>query len=86
MPVRWTVRWEPSAEKVLDALDGSQRERIIRAVATLAADPYSSRNVKALRGGGFRLRVGDWRVVYALRNDELVVLIVRIGHRREVYR
>lgn len=34
----------------------------------------------------YRLRVGDWRVVYALRDDVLMVLVVRIGHRREVYR
>lgn len=57
-----------------------------RAVATLSEDPYAARNVKPLRGGGYRLRVGDWRVVYSLRNEELVVLIVRIGHRREVCR
>ena len=86
MPLRWTIRWEPGAQKSLDALDGHQRERIIRAVATLSADPYAARNAKALRGGGYRLRVGDWRVVYALRNEELLVLIVRLGHRREIYR
>lgn len=86
MPSRWTVRWEPGAQKTLDALDTGQRERIIRAVATLSEDPYAARNVKPLRGGGYRLRVGDWRVVYSLRYEELVVLIVRIGHRREVCR
>jgi mRNA interferase RelE/StbE len=42
--------------------------------------------VKALRGGGFRLRVGDWRVIYGLREAELAVLVIRVAHRREVYR
>jgi mRNA interferase RelE/StbE len=36
--------------------------------------------------GNYRLRVGDWRVVFALRDDALVVLVLRVGHRREVYR
>jgi len=36
--------------------------------------------------GNYRLRVGDWRIVYALRDDVLVVLVLRVGHRREVYR
>jgi hypothetical protein len=35
--------------------------------------------------GNYRLRVGDWRVVYTLRDDVLVVLVLRVGHRREVY-
>ena len=80
------MRWEPGAQKALDAPDTAQRERIIRAVATLSADLYAARNVKALRRGGYRLRVGGWRVVYALLNEELVVLIVRLGHRREGFR
>ncbi|CAG0971771.1 hypothetical protein MYXO_01344 [Myxococcaceae bacterium] len=37
-------------------------------------------------GGYYRLRVGDYRVVYAIEDDVLLVLVVRIGHRREVYR
>jgi mRNA interferase RelE/StbE len=36
--------------------------------------------------GNYRLRVGDWRVVFALRDDVLVILVLRVGHRREVYR
>jgi mRNA interferase RelE/StbE len=43
-------------------------------------------NVRKLAGiEGYRLRVGDWRVVYTLRHGELTVVVVRIGHRSEVY-
>jgi mRNA interferase RelE/StbE len=55
----------------------------------VAADPYATPNVKARKGGGFRLRVGDWRVLYDLRDDLLVVLVARVArvaHRREAYR
>jgi mRNA interferase RelE/StbE len=43
--------------------------------------------VTALKGGDtYRLRVGDWRVIYTLHGDVMMVLVVRVGHRREVYR
>lgn len=53
----------------------------------IAADPYGPHPyAKAFGGGAFRLRVGDWRVLYELHDDRLVVVVVRTAHRREVYR
>lgn len=61
--------------------------RILRSLDRLAADPRSAANVKALKGDArYRLRVGDWRVIYTLRDDVLVVLVLRVAHRREAYR
>ena len=57
-----------------------------RALARLAEAPREAANVKALVGGNHRLRVGDWRVVDTLRDDVLMVLVLRVGHRRAVYR
>jgi mRNA interferase RelE/StbE len=82
----YRVILEPRAQKQLDALDARAAARIARALRLIAADPYAAPNVKALKGGGFRLRVGDWRVLYDLRDDLLVVLVARVAHRREVYR
>jgi mRNA interferase RelE/StbE len=63
------------------------QQRILRSLHRLATDPRSASSVKALKGGDeYRLRVGDWRVVYTLHDDVLTVLVVRIAHRREVYR
>lgn len=84
--VTWTVRPTRQAERQLDALDAPTRQRVANALARLARDPYASPSVKALHGGGYRLRVGDWRVIYTLRDDALVVLVLRVGHQREVYR
>ena len=54
----------------------------------IAANPYSDRpNAKKLQGrDGYRLRVGDWRVIYEIQNDELVILVLRVAPRGEVYR
>lgn len=54
----------------------------------LAADPYSP-NVNARKmqnRPGYRLRVGDWRVIYEIHNDELIILVLKIAPRGEVYR
>lgn len=81
----WRITFNPRAEAALDRLPDPTRRRIRAAIVRLARDPYSSPNVKALRGGGYRLRVGDWRVIYTLQDDVLVVLVLRVAHRREAY-
>lgn len=82
----WQISFTPRAEKELAAVDRPDRIRIIARLARLADDPRRARNVKALTGGGYRLRVGDWRVLNEIRDELLIVLVVKIGHRREVYR
>jgi len=83
----WSIRYTPRAERDVASLDPMVRRRVLLAIGHLAHDPRSARGVKALKGSAdYRLRVGDWRVVYSLRDDTLIVLVVQIAHRREVYR
>ena len=59
------------------------------AIETIAANPYGSHpNATRLRDrdGGFRLRIGDWRVIYFLDNERKVLLVVKIDRRGRVYR
>lgn len=83
----YAVSYEGSASKELGKLDKPVARRIIKAVNKLGGDPRPP-GCRALVGydGLWRIRVGDYRVVYAIEDDELIVLIVRIAHRREVYR
>jgi len=63
-----------------------QALRIRRKIDELARDPYNAPNVKKLtEHPGFRLRVGDWRVVYLLIEERVVIHAVRIAPRGEVY-
>jgi mRNA interferase RelE/StbE len=85
--VPWQIEFEPAARRELRDLDRPIQERILKSLANLADNPRIAPNVKALQGQpGYRLRVGDWRVVYTLQDDVLTVLVVRIAHRREAYR
>jgi mRNA interferase RelE/StbE len=77
---------EPKAQKSLDALNRRDRARVAAAILRLADGPFADTNVKALTGGGFRMRVSDYRVLFGVEADVLAVVVVKIGHRREVYR
>jgi mRNA interferase RelE/StbE len=83
----YRVELRPRAEKDLAALPRDSQRRIARAIDALAEDPRPAGCV-TLRGGEglLRIRVGVYRVVYLVEDDRLVVLVVRIGHRRDVYR
>jgi len=82
----WKIEFEAGSRKALKKLPLVVQRRIVRALDELMLDPYGSTNVKALQGReGFRLRVGDYRVIYTLENDRLIILVVRIAHRSDAY-
>ena len=83
----YAIRFHPSAARELEKLDPGVRRRISRAVDRLAAEPRGHGAIK-LRGAQdlWRLRVGDYRVVYQVRNAVLLVLVIRVRHRREAFR
>lgn len=83
----YRVEVAPGAERTLDALPHATRARIVRKMEALALDPRP-RGCKKLQGeeAFYRVRVGEFRIVYAVRDAALVVLVVKVGNRREVYR
>lgn len=82
----YQVEFTPRALKEFEGQEHGVRGRILRALVRLAADPYRTPSVKALEGGGYRLRVGGFRVLYIIQNDRLVILVVGVRNRREAYR
>ncbi len=82
----YSLRIKRSASRVLARAPRSDRRRIIRAIDGLAEHPLAGTALKGELRGLRRLRVGDYRVVYEVLADTLVVLAVRMAHRREAYR
>ena len=82
----YRIEWRPRARKAFLALDKPVRRRIGEAVDALAVDPRSAA-AKMITGahGVLRIRVGDYRVVYAIDEGELIVLVLGAGHRSEIY-
>jgi mRNA interferase RelE/StbE len=79
------VELRPAAAKALRKLDPQVRGRIQGAIALLAQDPRPPA-ARALQGRpGLRVRVGDYRIIYTVQDDILLVVVVTLGHRREIY-
>ena len=75
-----------SVQKRLDRLPDDVARRIMVRLGTLESNPRPA-DVKKLKGRpAWRVRVGDYRILYEIHDRELVVIVVTIGHRREVYR
>lgn len=87
MAGRFTVTVAPAAERQLTALDPPIRSRIVRALLALETEPRPSGCAK-LQGAVdlYRIKVGEYRVIYQVQDRELVVLVVKLGHRKDIYR
>ncbi len=81
----YRIEFRPAALRELRKIDRSMQPRIQGAIALLAQDPRPPAS-RPLRGReGYRLRVGDYRIIYTIDNGVLLIVIVTIGHRRNVY-
>ena len=82
---RYRVEVRPAALRALRNLDATVRPRIEGAIALLAEDPRPPAS-RPLRGRpGYRVRVGDYRIIYTVQDDVLLIVVVTLGHRRDVY-
>lgn len=83
----WRIEFGHAAVKVLLRMPRDEAKRIRAKLDELARDPLSAPNVKKLVGApGYRLRVGEWRVLYRLIDDRCVVDVIRIATRGQAYR
>jgi mRNA interferase RelE/StbE len=82
----WRLELDKSAAKQVRDLPKPMQVRVTRALATLVENPRGAANVKALVGReGYRLRVGDYRVLYLLDDADEAVRVTTVGHRGHVY-
>ena len=82
----YSIRIKASAAKALARIAQPNRARLIEAIDALRGNPNSGGVLKGEFSGLRRIRVGDYRIVFEVQQRELVILVIRIGHRREVYR
>lgn len=82
----FSIKIKASAAKSLSRIPTAERSRLIQAIDRLQREPLAGGTLKGEFSGLRRLRVGDYRIVYEVLHEQVTVLVVRIGHRREVYR
>jgi mRNA interferase RelE/StbE len=81
----WTVRYSPTAARAIRRLDPQIRRRVRKAIEALRDDPLRGKPLHLSLKGLRSWRTGDFRIVYRLVEDRLEVMIVAVGHRRDVY-
>lgn len=82
---RYRIELRPAAVRALGKLDPPVARRLQAAIALLAEDPRPPAS-RPLRGRpAWRVRVGDYRVIYTIEDDVLLIVVVTLGHRRDVY-
>ena len=82
----YSVTLAPSAARQLRKFDSDVRRRIQAAIDLLAVEPRPPAATRLVGGSGeWRVRTGNYRIVYEINDDQLVVLVLRMGHRREIY-
>jgi mRNA interferase RelE/StbE len=82
----YSIEWKRSAAQELRKLPREVVGRVLKAVEQLAAEPYPS-GVRKLVGAEhtYRIRVGDYRIIYSVMASALIIEIIRVGHRRDIY-
>ena len=83
----YRIEFSRSAEKDLRRLDKSSVAKIIQKISELSANPLPT-GVKKIVGTlwTYRIRMGDYRAIYEIEDDRLVIFVIRIAHRKDVYR
>ena len=82
-----TIKWRPRAEREFLALPKNIQKLMVPRIDALMADPRPAGCRKlSNQADRYRIRVGDYRIVYEIRDRLLVILVVSVGHRRDIYR
>lgn len=81
----WQLLYAAEAARAIRKLDPPVRRRVHAAIESLAADPWRGKPLQLTLQGLRSWRTGDYRIVYRVEAERVVVLVLAVGHRREVY-
>jgi mRNA interferase RelE/StbE len=82
----YSIIFNPQAEIQLKKLDKLIQERILNSLDRIKIRPFSY-DVKKLQGTSYyRLRIGDYRVILDIKQDKLIIIVIEIGHRKNIYK
>lgn len=83
----YAISYTSSAAKALRKIERATSRRLLQAIGRLSDDPRPPGCIQLKGGEGeLRIRVGNYRVIYEVKDEQLVVLVLHLGHRREIYR
>ena len=83
---KYKIQIKPSAVKELEKLPKKDIQKIINKIQSLSSEPRPSNCEKLSGDEKYRVRQGNYRIVYSIEDDKLIIFIIKIGHRRDVYK
>lgn len=83
---KYKILYTQEAKKRIEKLDTAIRQTIRRAVESLSRNPYLGKPLTHELSGLYSWRTSDYRIIYRIKEYELVIIIITIGHRRDVYK
>jgi mRNA interferase RelE/StbE len=81
----YRIELRPAAIRALRKIHPADKERLQGVIALLGQDPRPPKAIALSGRPGYRVRVGDYRIIYTVQDDVLLVVVVTVGHRRDVY-
>ena len=83
----FNIEWKASAKKELRKIDKTEITKILKAIELLENNPYPTNHKKILGTEHiYRIKIGNYRVIYSVENQKLIIEIIRVRHRKEAYR
>ncbi len=83
---KYEISVKKSAVKELEDIPKKELQIIAKKIKTLASDPRPQGSQKLSHREQYRIRQGDYRIIYSIQDDDLTVHVIKVGHRKEIYR
>jgi mRNA interferase RelE/StbE len=83
---KYKIKFKKSAEKELRKIPAKELKKILAKIKNLSDNPHPKGSIKLANQEKYRIRFGNYRILYNIENNILTVFIVQVGHRKEVYR
>ena len=81
----YKIIFQKQAEKFFRKLDKNEQEQVAKKINELSNNPKLGKPLVEKLAGLWSLRIGNYRAIYAIKNEELIVLVLKLGHRKNVY-
>ncbi|MEX1193135.1 MAG: type II toxin-antitoxin system RelE/ParE family toxin [Brumimicrobium sp.] len=82
----YTILLTKKAKKQLDKLKNNIADPIIEAISNLAYEPRPNGSIKLKGRDSYRIRIGNYRVIYEIQDEELIIDVIALGHRKDIYK
>ena len=83
---KYSIKYTKEAKRKIEKLDPSIRLTIKKAIESLSSNPYKGKQLSYELAGLYSLRTSDYRIIYRIKEKQLIILVISVGHRKEIYK